>query len=62
MQDIIGKDGKPVTEEKEITIPAFKLLGMLDRPEPAAARELIPLFTKAKLSRPAIAVPDDFAL
>lgn len=38
------------------------LLGMLDRPEPAAARELIPLFTKAKLSRPAIAVPDDFAL
>ena len=22
---IIGKDGKPVTEEKEITIPAFKV-------------------------------------
>ena len=27
---IIGKDGKPVTEEKEITIPAYKVLSVLD--------------------------------
>ena len=27
---IIGKDGKPVTEEKEITIPAFKVVSVFD--------------------------------
>ena len=35
-----------------------RLLGLLDRPEPAAARELVPLFSKADFSRPAIAVPE----
>ncbi len=29
-QPIIGKDGKPVTEEKEITIPAYKLVSVFD--------------------------------
>ena len=29
-QPIIGKDGKPVTEEKEITIPAFKVVSVFD--------------------------------
>lgn len=38
------------------------LLGLLDRPEPAAARELIPLFSKADFSRPAIAVPETLRL
>lgn len=38
------------------------LLGMLDRPEPAAARELIPLFPKAALARPSIVVPDNFSV
>ncbi|MGN0479363.1 MAG: tRNA glutamyl-Q(34) synthetase GluQRS [Hominenteromicrobium sp.] len=37
------------------------LLGLLEQPEPAAARELIPLFPKADLSRPTIAVPENFA-
>lgn len=37
------------------------LLGMLDRPEPVTARELIPLFPKADLSRPTITVPENFA-
>ena len=37
------------------------LLGLLDRPEPVAARELIPLFPTADLSRPTITVPGDFA-
>ena len=27
---VIGKDGKPVTEEKEITIPAFKVVSVFD--------------------------------
>ena len=27
---IIGKDGKPVTEEKEITIPAYKVVSVFD--------------------------------
>ncbi len=27
---LIGKDGKPVTEEKEITIPAFKVVSVFD--------------------------------
>ncbi|WP_196028922.1 YodL domain-containing protein [Longicatena caecimuris] len=27
---IIGKDGKPVTEEKEVTIPAFKVVAVFD--------------------------------
>ncbi len=27
---VIGKDGKPVTEEKEITIPAFKIVSVFD--------------------------------
>ena len=27
---IIGKDGKPITEEKEITIPAFKVVSVFD--------------------------------
>ena len=38
------------------------LLGLLDRPEPAAARELVPLFSKADFSRPAIAVPETLRL
>ena len=29
-QPIIGKDGKPVTEEKEITIPAYKVVSVFD--------------------------------
>ena len=29
-QPIIGKDGKPVTEEKEITIPAYKIVSVFD--------------------------------
>ena len=29
-QPIIGKDGKPVTEEKEITIPAYKVVSIFD--------------------------------
>ena len=29
-QPIIGKDGKPVTEEKEITIPAYKVVAVFD--------------------------------
>ena len=29
-QPIIGKDGKPVTEEKEITIPAYKVVTVFD--------------------------------
>ena len=27
---IIGKDGKPVTEEKEITVPAYKVVSVFD--------------------------------
>ena len=27
---VIGKDGKPVTEEKEITIPAYKVVSVFD--------------------------------
>ena len=27
---VIGKDGKPVTEEKEITIPAYKVVTVFD--------------------------------
>ena len=27
---IIGKDGKPVTEEKEVTIPAYKVVSVFD--------------------------------
>lgn len=37
------------------------LLGMMDRPEPISARELIPLYRTANLSRPTITVPDTFA-
>ena len=29
-QPIIGKDGKPVTEEQEVTIPAFKVVSVFD--------------------------------
>ena len=29
-QPIIGKDGKPVTEEKEITVPAYKVVSVFD--------------------------------
>ena len=29
-QPIIGKDGKPITEEKEITIPAYKVVSVFD--------------------------------
>lgn len=29
-QPVIGKDGKPVTEEKEITIPAYKVVSVFD--------------------------------
>ena len=29
-QPIIGKDGKPVTEEKQITIPAYKVVSVFD--------------------------------
>lgn len=29
-QPVIGSDGKPVTEEKEITIPAFKVVSVFD--------------------------------
>ena len=31
---IIGKDGKPVTEEKEITIPAYKVVSVFDVSQP----------------------------
>ena len=27
---VIGKDGKPVTEEKEVTIPAYKVVSVFD--------------------------------
>lgn len=37
------------------------LLGMLPRPEPLTAREMIPLYKTADLSRPTIPVPEDFA-
>lgn len=37
------------------------LLGMLDRPEPLTAREMITLYPKAELSRPTITVPENFA-
>lgn len=37
------------------------LLGMLPRPEPLTAQEMIPLYEKSDLSRPTITVPGDFA-
>ena len=30
LKPIIGKDGKPVTEEKEVTIPAYKVVSVFD--------------------------------
>ena len=38
-QPIIGKDGKPVTEEKEITIPAYTVVSVFDV-SPTEGREL----------------------
>ena len=37
------------------------LLGMLPRPEPLTAQEMIPLYKAADLSRPTMIVPDNFA-
>ena len=37
------------------------LLGMLERPEPLTAKEMIPLCKTADLSRPNVIVPDNFA-
>ena len=38
---IIGKDGKPVTEEKEITIPAFKVVSVFDVSQTEAGKSPI---------------------
>ena len=37
------------------------LLGMLEKPEPLTAREMIPLYKTADLTRPTLVVPDGFA-
>ena len=56
----IGALRKRLTPE-ELCGHLAQLLGMLSKAEPLTAREMIPLYKYADLSRPTFVVPEDFA-